>query len=147
MGAAMIAWTSRLSPRIPRGGTTGAGSANSPNGSARHCPVYFSQLKRSTFTGLAPKYATMGMTLRVENETVNYRGVGDYGTEIRDNVIDRSSCSNKSQRLAGNAAIATFNQNGMKIATNAPLILATLCEANRIRNSAVGFAVDAWSAP
>lgn len=110
-----------------------------PNGNAWHCPVYFSQLKRSSFTGVAPKYATMGITLRVENETVNYRGIGDYGTEIRDNLIDRSACSNQSQRLAGNAAIATFNQNWMKITTNAPLILATLCEGNKIRNSAVGF--------
>jgi hypothetical protein len=110
-----------------------------PDGKAWHCPVYFSQLKRSTFTGLAPKYATMGITLRVENETVNYRGVADYGTEIRDNVIDRASCSNQNQRLAGNAAIATFNQNWMKNPADAPLILGTLCEGNLIRNSAVGF--------
>lgn len=110
-----------------------------PNGGAWHCPVYFNQLKRSTFTGVAPKYATMGITLRVENETVHYRGIGDYGTEIRDNVIDRSACSNQTQRLAGNAAIATFNQNWMKTAANAPLTFATLCEGNTIRNSAVGF--------
>jgi hypothetical protein len=81
----------------------------------------------------------MGITLRVENETVNYRGIGDYGTEIRDNTIDRAACSNKNQRLAGNAAIATFNQNWMKNPANAPLIFATLCEENTIRNSAVGF--------
>jgi len=113
-----------------------------PKGGAWHCPVYFNQLKRSTFTGVAPKYATMGITLRVENETVNYRGIGDYGTEIRDNVIDRSACSNQSQRLAGNAAIATFNQNWMKSPANAPLTFATLCEGNTIRNSAVGFDLD-----
>jgi hypothetical protein len=113
-----------------------------PNGSAWHCPVYFNQLKRSTFTGVAPKYATMGLTLRVENETVNYRGIADYGTEIRDTLIDRSSCSNQSQRLAGNAAIATFNQNWMTNAANAPLIFATLCEGNTIKNSAVGFDLD-----
>ena len=113
-----------------------------PNGGAWHCTVYFNQLKRSTFKGVAPKYATMGITLRVENETVNYRGIGDYGTEIRDNVIDRSACSNQSQRLAGNAAIATFNQNGMKSPANAPLTFGTLCEGNTIRNSAVGFDLD-----
>ena len=110
-----------------------------PNGGAWHCPVYFSQLKRSAFTGVARKYATMGITLRVENETVNYRGIGDYGTEIRDNTIDRAACSNQSQRLAGNAAIATFNQNWMKGLAPAPLTFATLCEGNTIRNSSVGF--------
>jgi hypothetical protein len=104
-----------------------------------HCPVYFSQLKRSTFTGISPTHATMGITLRVENETENYRGVADYGTEIRDNTIDRSACSNRNQRLAGNAAIATFNQSWMKVGSETPLLLATLCEANRIKNSAVGF--------
>jgi len=106
---------------------------------AWHCPVYFSQLKRSHFSGISPAYSTMGITLRVENETVNYRGIGDYGTEIRDNIIDRSLCSDKNQRLAGNAAIATFNQNWMKVITDKPLILATLCEGNTIKNSAVGF--------
>ena len=80
-----------------------------------HCPVYFNQLKRSTFSGISPTYSTMGITLRVENETKNYRGIGDYGTEIRDNTIDRAACSNKNQRLAGNAAIATFNQSWMKV--------------------------------
>jgi hypothetical protein len=104
-----------------------------------HCPVYFNQLKRSNFTGLSPTYGTMGITLRVENETKNYRGIGDYGTEIRDNTIDRAACSNKSQRLAGNAAIGTFNQSWMKLAPETPLLFATLCEGNRIRNSAAGF--------
>ena len=98
-----------------------------------------SQLKRSTFTGLAPKYATMGITLRVENETTNYWGIADYGTEIRDNLIDRAACSNKAQRLAGNAAIATFNQSWRKISSEMPLILGTLCEGNTIQNSAAGF--------
>ncbi len=110
-----------------------------PNGNAWHCPVYFSQLKRSTFTGISPAYGTMGLTLRVENETTNYWGVGDYGTEIRDNVIDRAACSNKNQRLAGNAAIATFNQNWRKTTADTPLILGTLCEGNTIKHSAVGF--------
>ncbi|MCY2952952.1 MAG: hypothetical protein NTU53_13400 [Planctomycetota bacterium] len=110
-----------------------------PDGKAWHCPVYFSQLRRSTFSGISPAYSTMGITLRVENETRYYRGLGDYGTEIRDNVIDRSACSNKNQRLAGNAAIATFNQSWMKVTQDTPLILATLCEGNTIRNSAVGF--------
>ena len=80
-----------------------------------HCPVYFNQLKRSVFRGISPAYSTMGITLRVENETKNYRGIGDYGTEIRDNTIDRAACANKNQRLAGNAAIATFNQSWMKV--------------------------------
>jgi hypothetical protein len=104
-----------------------------------HTPVYFSQLKRSTFTGLAPKYATMGVTLRVENETTNYWGIADYGAEIRDNMIDRASCSNKNQRLAGNAAVATFNQCWRKVTADTPLLFATLCEGNTIRNSAAGF--------
>jgi hypothetical protein len=106
---------------------------------AWHCPVYFNQLKRSSFTGMASKYETMGITVRVENETVNYRGIADYGTEIRDNTIDRCCCSNKTQRLAGNAAIATFNQSWMPMTTNTPLIFATLCEGNTIKNSSVGF--------
>lgn len=104
-----------------------------------HCPVYFSQLKRSTFTGKSPAYSTMGLTLRVENETTRYRGIGDYGTEIRDNLIDRSACSNASQRLAGNAAIATRNQVWTNLTGGTPLVFATLCEGNRIQNSAVGF--------
>jgi hypothetical protein len=81
----------------------------------------------------------MGITLRVENETKNYRGIADYGTEIRDNDIDRSACYNKNQRLAGNAAIATFNQSWMKVTEDTPLILGTLCEGNTIRNSAGGY--------
>ena len=44
--------------------------------------------------------------------------------------------------MAGNAAIATFNQNWMKSPANAPLTFATLCEGNTIRNSAVGFDLD-----
>jgi hypothetical protein len=80
----------------------------------------------------------MGITLRVENETPNYRGVADYGTEIRDNTVNRSACSNVSQRLAGNAAIAVC-QNWTKATTGAPLNLATLCEGNKIKNSSVGF--------
>ncbi|MGO9113106.1 MAG: glycosyl hydrolase family 28-related protein, partial [Thermoguttaceae bacterium] len=107
-----------------------------------HCPVYFNQLKRSTFRGISPTYSTMGITLRVENETKNYRGIGDYGTEIRDNMIDRAACANKNQRLAGNAAIATFNQSWMKVTPETPLIFATLCEGNRIKNSSVGFDLD-----
>jgi len=106
---------------------------------AWHNPVYFNQLKRSTFTGLAPENLSMGITLRVENETKNYRGIGDYGTEIRDNTIDRAACSNKNQRLAGNAAIATFNQSWVKLTAETPLIFATLCEGNQIKNSSVGF--------
>lgn len=113
-----------------------------PNGNAWHCPVYFSQLKCSVFSGVSTIYKTMGITLRVENETTNYWGVGDYGTEIRDNVIDRAACSNKNQRLAGNAAIATFNQFWRKIGPDTPLILGTLCEGNTIRNSTVGFDLD-----
>ncbi len=104
-----------------------------------HCPVYFSQLKRSTFTGMSPSCATMGITLRVESETKNYRGVGDYGTEIRDNVIDRQACADKNQRLAGNAAIATFNQSWSTVTGDTPLVFATLCESNTIKNSAAGF--------
>ncbi len=106
---------------------------------AWHCPVYFNQLKRSTFTGRSPTYATMGITLRVENETTNYWGIADYGTEIRDNTIDRGACSNKTQRLAGNAAIATFNQSWRKVTQETPLLFATLCEGNRIKNSSAGF--------
>ena len=106
---------------------------------AWHCPVYFNQLRGSTFTGLSPAYKTMGITLRVENETKNYRGIGDYGTEIRDNAIDRAACSNKDQRLAGNAAIGVFNQFWIKVTRQTPLIFATLCEGNRIKNSSVGF--------
>lgn len=116
-----------------------------PDGRAWHDPVYFSQLKRSRFTGMSPAYSTMGITLRVENETVNYRGIGDYGTEIRDNVIDRGSCADTSQRLAGNAAIATFVQNWMKSPGDLPFILATLCEGNTIRNSSVGFDLNRCS--
>ena len=109
---------------------------------AWHCPVYFNQLRRSTFRGLAPRYLTMGITLRVENETKTYRGIGDYGTEIRDNTIDRAACANKRQRLAGNAAIATFNQSWVKVTDRTPLVFSTLCEGNRIQNSAVGFDLD-----
>jgi hypothetical protein len=104
-----------------------------------HCPVFFNQLKRSVFSGISPSCSTMGITLRVENETKTYRGIADYGTEIRDNTIDRGTCSNKNQRLAGNAAIATFNQSWMKVTPETPLIFATLCEGNRIKNSEVGF--------
>ena len=104
-----------------------------------HCPVYFSQLRRSSFSGVSPTYSTMGITLRVENETKTYRGIADYGTEIRDNTIDRGACSNRNQRLAGNAAIATFNHSWMKVSAETPLLFATLCEGNIIKNSAMGF--------
>jgi hypothetical protein len=107
-----------------------------------HSPVYFNQLRRSTFTGLAQKFGTMGITLRVENETKTYRGIADYGTEIRDNTVDRAACSDKNQRLAGNAAVATFNQSWMKVTAETPLIFATLCEGNRLKNSASGFDLD-----
>lgn len=100
------------------------------------CPVYFEQLKRSTFTGKSPRYSTMGITLRTEYEAPTYRGVAIYGTEIRGNTIDRSACSNTKQRLAGNAAIATW-QNGGR--SDMQAILATLYEGNTIRNSSVGF--------
>jgi hypothetical protein len=116
-------------------GRIGEGSGKGP----WHCPVYFNQLKRSSFSGISPAYSTMGITLRVENETKNYRGIGDYGTEIRDNTIDRAACSNKNQRLAGNAAIATVNQSWVKVTAETPLLFATLCEGNTIKNSAVGF--------
>ena len=106
---------------------------------AWHTPVYFSQLKRSTFTGKSPAHSTMGITLRVENETKTYRGIADYGAEIRDNTIDRSACSNNRQRLAGNAAIATYNQSWIQVTAETPLLFATLCEGNTIKNSAVGF--------
>jgi hypothetical protein len=106
---------------------------------AWHCPVYFDQLKHSTFSGLAAIYQSMGITLRVENETKTYRGIADYGTEIRDNTIDRSACPNNNQRLAGNAAIATFNQSWMAVTRDTPLIFATHCEGNRIRNSSLAF--------
>jgi hypothetical protein len=104
-----------------------------------HSPVYFNQLKRSTFTGKSPLSQTMGITLRVENETKTYRGIADYGTEIRDNTIDRSACPDKNQRMAGNAAIATFNQDWAPMTDKTPLIFATLCEGNTIKNSAAGF--------
>ncbi len=110
--------------------------------SAWHSPVYLNQLRRSTFRGVSPTYATMGITIRVENETKTYRGIGDYGTEIRDNTIDRAASPNKNQRLAGNAAIATFNQSWMKVTADTPLIFATLCEGNHIKNSSVGFDLD-----
>jgi hypothetical protein len=106
-----------------------------------HCPVYFDQLKRSLFTGKSPFYGTMGITLRVENETKTYRGIAEYGTEIRDNIIDRGACPDKNQRLAGNAAIATFNQSWVPVTAKTPLIFATLCEGNTIKNSAAGFDV------
>jgi hypothetical protein len=81
----------------------------------------------------------MGIKLRVENETKNYRGIADSGTEIRDNTIDRSACSDKPQRLAGNAAIATYKHSGMTVSSKTPLLFATLCEGNRIKNSTTGF--------
>jgi hypothetical protein len=104
-----------------------------------HAPVYFNQLRRSAFAGRSSKYESMGITLRVENETRTYRGIADYGTEIRDNTIDRAACSNVPQRLAGAAAIATFNQSWMPITPDTPLLFATLCEGNRLKNSAAGF--------
>jgi hypothetical protein len=110
-----------------------------PNYPGWHCPVYFNQLKRSVFTGMSPASRTMGITERVENETKTYRGIGDYGTEIRDNVIDRSACADKNQRLAGPAAIGTFNQSWVPITATTPLIFATLCEGNTIKNSAAAF--------
>jgi hypothetical protein len=112
-----------------------------PSGSW-HSPVYFNQLRRSTFTGRAQQYQSMGITIRVENETRTYRGIADYGTEIRDNTIDRAACSNTPQRLAGNAAIATFNQSWMPITPATPLLFGALCEGNRLRNSAAGFDLD-----
>lgn len=109
---------------------------------AWHCPVYFNQLRRSTFTGRAPVNSSLGITLRTENETKTYRGVADYGTEIRDNTVDRAACPDRKQRLAGNAAIATFNQSWMKVTDQTPLIFATLCEGNLLKNSAAGFDLD-----
>jgi hypothetical protein len=107
-----------------------------------HCPVYFSQLRRSSFSGIAPQTQSMGITLRVENETKQYRGIADYGTEIRDNTIDRSACRDRRQRLAGSAAIACFNQSWMTVTPATPLLFATLCEGNRIKHSATGFDLD-----
>jgi hypothetical protein len=111
-----------------------------------HTPVYFSQLKRSTFTGKSPTYrghSTMGITIRVENELLRYLGVADYGTEIRDNVIDRSDCMGILQRLGNNApaAIATYVQRWEDTtgSEGRPAILATLCEGNTIKNSLQGF--------
>ena len=108
-----------------------------------HTPVYFSQLKRSTFTGKSPPYKTMGLILRVENETLRYLGVGDYGTELRDNVIDRNACADCPQRLGNNApaAIATFVQRWEDTTgtEGRPAILAALCEGNVIKNSLQGF--------
>ena len=109
---------------------------------AWHCPVYFDQLRRSTFIGQASIYQTMGITLRVENETKTYRGIADYGTEIRDNTVDRGACAGKRQRLAGAAAIATFNQSWMPVTAETPLNFATLCEGNHLKNSAAGFDLD-----
>ena len=56
--------------------------------------------------------------------------------------IDRAACANMNQRLAGNAAIATFNQSWMKVTADTPLIFATLCEGNHIKNSSVGFDLE-----
>ncbi len=113
-----------------------------PNGSNWHTPIYFSQVRRSTFTGKAPPDGSMGIVLRTENETKIYRGIADYGTELRDNVIDRSACPDKQQRFGGAAAIATFNQSWMKVTPETPLIFAALSEGNLIRNSTVGFDLD-----
>jgi len=111
-----------------------------------HNPVYFSQLKRSTFSGKSPTYrgrSTMGITLRVENEIKRYVGIADYGAEIRDNVIDRKDCMDVLQRLANKApaAIATFVQRWEDTTgtEGRPALLATLCEGNTIKNSAQGF--------
>jgi hypothetical protein len=112
-------------------------------GKCWHTPVYFSQLKRSTFTGKSPPYDTMGVILRVENESQRYIGVGDYGAEIRDNVIDRSDCRDRPQRLGDKApaAIATFVQRWEETtgAAGKPALLATLCDGNVIKNSVQGF--------
>ena len=106
-------------------------------------PVYFSQLKRSRFTGQSPLCNTMGLTLRVENETTRYLGVMEYGTEIRDNEIDRKVCMDTPQRLANKApaAIATFVQRWEDTTgtPGKPSLLATLCDGNLIKNSTQGF--------
>ena len=111
-----------------------------------HTPVYFSQLRRSTFTGRSPVYrghSTMGITLRVENETLRYLGVADYGAELRDNVIDRQACMDVNQRHANNApaAIATFVQRWEDTTgtEGRPALLATLSDGNTIKNSAQGY--------
>ena len=111
-----------------------------------HTPVYFSQLRRSTFSGRSPMYrghSTMGITLRVENETLRYLGIGDYGAEIRNNVIDRKDCMDVNQRHGNNApaAIATFVQRweDTTATEGRPALLATLCEGNTIKNSLQGF--------
>ena len=111
-----------------------------------HDPVYFSQLKRSTFTGKSALYkghSTMGITLRVENELRRYMGVADYGAEIRDNVIDRAACMDTLQRLGNKApaAIATFVQRWEDTTgtEGKPALLATLCDGNTIKNSLQGF--------
>ena len=115
-----------------------------PNFSTRwHNPVYFSQLKHSEFSGKSPWCNTMGLTIRVENEAKRYLGIGDYGTELRDNVIDRKDCQDQFQRLGNKApaAVATFVQRWEETTgtEGKPAILATLCEGNTIKNSAQGF--------
>jgi hypothetical protein len=108
-----------------------------------HTPVFFSQLRRSTFTGKSPAFGTMGIILRVENELLRYLGVADYGTEIRDNVIDRKDCFDVNQRLGANApaAIATFVQRWEDTTgtEGRPAILAALSEGNTIKNSLQGY--------
>jgi len=85
----------------------------------------------------------MGITLRVENETLRYLGIGDYGAEIRNNVIDRKDCMDVNQRHGNNApaAIATFVQRweDTTATEGRPALLATLCEGNTIKNSLQGF--------
>jgi len=90
---------------------------------------------------MAPKYATMGITLRVENETVNYRGIGTTALNPGQRFIDGTLVQTRTspgRKRRHRYLQPELDEDSHQCAAD----LRHLCEGNTIRNSSVGFDLD-----
>jgi len=127
---------SRSTPKV---GTTGGELASSPTvaGIARFISASSSAVCFPVSRQLMEPWAS-----RCESRTRRRINRGHrrlWNRNPRQHHRPQKRLLDENQRLAGNAAIATFNNSWMTISNDTPLLFATLCEGNTIKNSAVGF--------
>lgn len=104
-----------------------------------YTPLQFCQIRRNTLTGksAAQNYSSVCLTTDDENGTAWAPAI--YGTELRENSIDRSDCSDTPGWQAPVAA--GFCSSTARRITGGTSILASLYEGNTIKNSKYGISL------
>ena len=106
-------------------------------------PNYFSDIRNNRVSGASPQFGNTWVGIRAEaDRTNNDYAVSAYGTEFRNNTVDRQNIYGSGDIPRSQSVAMSFGYNAGDI-TSGGGVLATLLENNTLENSYGGF----WLTP